>query len=231
MPAAAAFPPPSSTVGHPPPPPFNAAPQSASDVVLKNYDPPPNVAPPPKASAATNFRLGSGTLGQRVHHGGLEGGSGGLSHAPPPAKVFPPLAPLPASQSVGAGLSAAGTTAPFDSGLFNVNNSSSVPTTPMAPAVAPPSAGYVPPAMAPPPVASATAPEVAGPGAAPTQTYVPVSHHWFYCKQVENKKLWQPFTWVDSMGLEEAFNEVACEEEDEDLGPLIVSTDGKTGGN
>ena len=99
----------------------------------------------------------------------------------------------------------------------------------MDPAAAPPSAGYVPPAMAPPPTA---AEQLAGPtaagGVAPTQAYVPVSHHWFYCKQVENKKLWHPFTWVDSMGLEEAFNEVACEEEDEDLGPLIVSTDGKT---
>jgi len=176
-------------------------------------------------------------MGQRVHHGGLAGGGAGggpPSQTPSPAQFFPPLVPFPTSQSAGADLSAAGAAppAPFDSGLFNTNSSSSVPATPMAPASAPPSAGYVPPAMAPPP--SAAAPDMlAGaamgtPGAATTttQTYVPVSHHWFYCKQVESKKLWQPFTWVDSMGLEEAFNEVACEEEDEDLGPLIVSTDG-----
>lgn len=228
VPSSVAFPPPPppfSSVQPPPPPQFNTTPQSANDVILKNYDPPPNVAPPPKAAASTSFRLGQGTLGQRVHHGALSAGggegSGAPSQSPSPAQFFaPPLVPFPTSQSVHTDLASSSHPAAL-SGPF------SMPTTPMAPSAAPPSAGYAPPEMLPPPTNASRmplAPPTSGP--APAQAYVPVAHHWFYCKQVENKKLWQPFTWVDSMGLEEAFNEVAAEEEDEDLGPLIVSTDG-----
>lgn len=35
--------------------------------------------------------------------------------------------------------------------------------------------------------------------------YRPVYHHWFFRKEVETKVLWQPFSMVDSLALEEAF--------------------------
>lgn len=35
--------------------------------------------------------------------------------------------------------------------------------------------------------------------------YHPVQHHWCYSKQVENKEIWFPFTLMDSIRLEEAF--------------------------
>jgi len=36
--------------------------------------------------------------------------------------------------------------------------------------------------------------------------YEPVQHHWFYCKQVESKMVWLPFSILDSIRLEETFN-------------------------
>ncbi|KAJ8984492.1 hypothetical protein NQ317_006152 [Molorchus minor] len=38
-----------------------------------------------------------------------------------------------------------------------------------------------------------------------TQVYRPVYHHWFYQKEVESKKHWQPFSMIDSLALEQAF--------------------------
>jgi len=36
--------------------------------------------------------------------------------------------------------------------------------------------------------------------------YEPVQPHWFYCKQVESKIVWLPFSILDSVRLEETFN-------------------------
>uniref|UniRef100_A0A8C1W593 SEC23 interacting protein n=1 Tax=Cyprinus carpio TaxID=7962 RepID=A0A8C1W593_CYPCA len=36
--------------------------------------------------------------------------------------------------------------------------------------------------------------------------YEPVQPHWFYCKQVESKMVWLPFSVLDSIRLEETFN-------------------------
>lgn len=36
--------------------------------------------------------------------------------------------------------------------------------------------------------------------------YEPVQHHWFYCKQVESKSVWLPFSIIDSLQLEETYN-------------------------
>lgn len=36
--------------------------------------------------------------------------------------------------------------------------------------------------------------------------YEPVQPHWFYCKQVESRKVWLPFSILDSLQLEETFN-------------------------
>nr|CAD7198841.1 unnamed protein product [Timema douglasi] len=50
--------------------------------------------------------------------------------------------------------------------------------------------------------------------------YREVYHHWFFKKEVEGKVLWQPFSMVDSLALEEAFTST-------DISPeMIVPTDG-----
>ncbi|XP_048060870.1 SEC23-interacting protein [Megalobrama amblycephala] len=51
--------------------------------------------------------------------------------------------------------------------------------------------------------------------------YEPIQHHWFYCKQVESKMVWLPFSILDSIRLEETFNSVQPDPEN-----VIVCTDG-----
>ncbi|KAL2083637.1 hypothetical protein ACEWY4_021410 [Coilia grayii] len=76
-----------------------------------------------------------------------------------------------------------------------------------------------------PPVA---APSMAGPLVPATpmmpynyNVYEAVQPHWFYCKQVEAKKVWLPFSILDSLRLEEIFNSVQPDPEN-----VIVCTDG-----
>ncbi|TRZ04002.1 hypothetical protein DNTS_001157 [Danionella cerebrum] len=51
--------------------------------------------------------------------------------------------------------------------------------------------------------------------------YEPVQPHWFYCKQVEAKVVWLPFSILDSIHLEETYNSVQPDPEN-----VIVCTDG-----
>ncbi|NXU79812.1 S23IP protein, partial [Oreotrochilus melanogaster] len=51
--------------------------------------------------------------------------------------------------------------------------------------------------------------------------YEPVQPHWFYCKEVEDKQLWMPFSILDSAKLEEIFNSVQPDPEN-----VVLSTDG-----
>ncbi|KAL4640935.1 SEC23-interacting protein [Arapaima gigas] len=51
--------------------------------------------------------------------------------------------------------------------------------------------------------------------------YEPVHPHWFYCKQVESKNIWMPFSILDSIQLEDTFNSVQPDPEN-----VVVSTDG-----
>ncbi|XP_042314626.1 SEC23-interacting protein isoform X2 [Sceloporus undulatus] len=51
--------------------------------------------------------------------------------------------------------------------------------------------------------------------------YEPVQPHWFYCKEVENKELWMPFSLLDSAALEEVYNSVQPDPEN-----VVLSTDG-----
>ncbi|XP_062988801.1 SEC23-interacting protein isoform X2 [Elgaria multicarinata webbii] len=51
--------------------------------------------------------------------------------------------------------------------------------------------------------------------------YEPVQPHWFYCKEVENKELWMPFSVLDSTTLEEVYNSVQPDPEN-----VVLSTDG-----
>nr|KAF6458710.1 SEC23 interacting protein [Rousettus aegyptiacus] len=51
--------------------------------------------------------------------------------------------------------------------------------------------------------------------------YEPVQPHWFYCKEVEYKQLWMPFSMLDSLNLEEVYNSVQPDPES-----VILGTDG-----
>ncbi|XP_059586058.1 SEC23-interacting protein isoform X2 [Alligator mississippiensis] len=51
--------------------------------------------------------------------------------------------------------------------------------------------------------------------------YEPVQPHWFYCREVENKQIWMPFSVLDSVKLEEVYNSVQPDPES-----VILSTDG-----
>ncbi|XP_017364570.1 SEC23-interacting protein isoform X2 [Cebus imitator] len=51
--------------------------------------------------------------------------------------------------------------------------------------------------------------------------YEPVQPHWFYCKVVESKQLWMPFSVFDSLNLEEIYNSVQPDPES-----VVLGTDG-----
>ncbi|XP_068424671.1 SEC23-interacting protein [Clinocottus analis] len=51
--------------------------------------------------------------------------------------------------------------------------------------------------------------------------YESVQPHWFYCKQVESKSVWLPFSIIDSLQLEETYNSVQPDPEN-----VIIRTDG-----
>uniref|UniRef100_A0A8D2PWE4 SEC23-interacting protein n=1 Tax=Zosterops lateralis melanops TaxID=1220523 RepID=A0A8D2PWE4_ZOSLA len=51
--------------------------------------------------------------------------------------------------------------------------------------------------------------------------YEPVQPHWFYCKEVEDKQIWMPFSILDSAKLEEIYNSVQPDPES-----VVLSTDG-----
>ncbi|XP_017320014.1 SEC23-interacting protein isoform X2 [Ictalurus punctatus] len=90
---------------------------------------------------------------------------------------------------------------------------------------APPNFTQPPPAQVPPPPSG---PIMAGP-VVPSNpmmqysynVYEPVQPHWFFCKQVESRNVWLPFSILDSIQLEETFNSVQPDPEN-----VIVSTDG-----
>uniref|UniRef100_A0A2K6TU19 SEC23-interacting protein n=1 Tax=Saimiri boliviensis boliviensis TaxID=39432 RepID=A0A2K6TU19_SAIBB len=51
--------------------------------------------------------------------------------------------------------------------------------------------------------------------------YEPVQPHWFYCKEVEYRQLWMPFSVFDSLNLEEIYNSVQPDPES-----VVLGTDG-----
>ncbi|XP_053440512.1 SEC23-interacting protein isoform X3 [Nycticebus coucang] len=51
--------------------------------------------------------------------------------------------------------------------------------------------------------------------------YEPIQPHWFYCKEVEYKQLWMPFSVFDSLNLEEIYNSVQPDPEN-----VVLGTDG-----
>ncbi|XP_041065652.1 SEC23-interacting protein [Carcharodon carcharias] len=55
----------------------------------------------------------------------------------------------------------------------------------------------------------------------PFNFYESVRPHWFYCKLVEDKPIWMPFSFLDTVKLEEVYNSIQPDPEN-----VIVSTDG-----
>ncbi|XP_043912008.1 SEC23-interacting protein [Protopterus annectens] len=72
-----------------------------------------------------------------------------------------------------------------------------------------------------PPVSRPAGPLVQAVPTFPLNFYEAVQPHWFYCKQVESKVIWMPFSALDSVKLEETFNSVQPDPEN-----VVVSTDG-----
>jgi hypothetical protein len=48
-------------------------------------------------------------------------------------------------------------------------------------------------------------PSAAGPKGLANTLYLPVQFHWFYCRNVELRQIWQPFSKMDSDNLEAAY--------------------------
>lgn len=97
-----------------------------------------------------------------------------------------------------------------------------MPPGPLPPTISPPGqAGLSPPAQQQ-PLARPVGPSVQGqpPFIFPNQ-YEPVQPHWFYCKEVECKQLWMPFSVFDSLNLEEVYNSVQPDPES-----VVLGTDG-----
>ncbi|XP_053548631.1 SEC23-interacting protein isoform X2 [Bombina bombina] len=89
----------------------------------------------------------------------------------------------------------------------------------------PPPPKAAPPLLPTPPVAQSF-PRPAGALVPPPPTfmqnlYEPVQPHWFYCKQVEGREIWLPFSVYDSVNLERVYNSVQPDPES-----VVVSTDG-----
>ncbi|EPY74700.1 hypothetical protein CB1_001907019 [Camelus ferus] len=96
----------------------------------------------------------------------------------------------------------------------------------MPPGSLPPVPPPVQPGLSPPIQQQAPAKPVGPPVQAPPpfllqNQYEPVQPHWFYCKEVENKQLWMPFSVFDSLNLEEIYNSVQPDPES-----VVLGTDG-----
>ncbi|KAM6183145.1 SEC23-interacting protein [Erethizon dorsatum] len=71
-------------------------------------------------------------------------------------------------------------------------------------------------------LAKPAVPSVQGPPPFVLQNqYEPVQPHWFYCKEVEYKQVWMPFSVLDSSNLEEVYNSVQPDPES-----VVLGTDG-----
>ncbi|XP_077991944.1 triacylglycerol hydrolase DDHD2-like isoform X2 [Glandiceps talaboti] len=99
-------------------------------------------------------------------------------------------------------------------------------TTPAAP---PPTTGFAPrpqfdPSKPPPTSADLQTMQAASPSTGvegPQMLYQPVQAHWFYCREIEQRFVWTPFTMLDSLKLEETRTTVQQDPEE-----CIVQTDG-----
>lgn len=129
---------------------------------------------------------------------------------PPPnlqASFSQPLIPVPVQ--------------PSNFQLFSASSHSILPNTPVMNAI--PANEFSKKSRMTPTSSSESVPTVGnGNGVNPiiNQVYRPVYHHWFFQKEIEGKKIWQPFSMVDSLALEQGFTS-------NDLDPeKVIATDG-----
>nr|XP_033796547.1 SEC23-interacting protein isoform X2 [Geotrypetes seraphini] len=77
------------------------------------------------------------------------------------------------------------------------------------------------PPLLPPPGSQPAGPLVQAPPYFIQNQYEPLQPHWFYCRHVECKQIWMPFSVLDSESLERLFNSVQPDPE-----TVVLSTDG-----
>ncbi|XP_023281544.1 SEC23-interacting protein isoform X2 [Seriola lalandi dorsalis] len=205
-----------------PPPALSAAPTTSGPVSVPSSV---SMAPPPPAGSQMN--PAPPAFGSAVYQSPMG------RHTPPPTTMTPPPPQMqpqshnpyrhtPTSSRASPYIPAPEILPPMHTPQQNPYSLSSPPQTfPLSgPTFTKPPPTQI---QAPPPtVATAGAIVPAGPMMPYNyNVYEPVQPHWFYCKQVESKSIWLPFSIIDSLQLEETYNSVQPDPEN-----VIVRTDG-----
>lgn len=110
---------------------------------------------------------------------------------------------------------------PHSSSASNLDQTSFNQTNiiPPPPSNAPPVAGFIPSSSS---SVNSTLPKSSiVPPTGSLVKYIPVTYHWFFCKNKELRQVWEPFSFVDSINLEENFRT-----DDASETQRLVSTDG-----
>ncbi|XP_008299243.1 SEC23-interacting protein isoform X2 [Stegastes partitus] len=205
-----------------PPAPLSAAPTTTGPVSV-----PSSLTMAPAAPPASQMNPATSVFGSTVYQSPMG------RHTPPPTTMTPPPPQMqpqshnpyrhtPTSSRASPYIPAPEILPPTHTPQQNPYSLSSPPQTfPMSgPTFTKPPPTYM--QGPPPPASTAGAVVPAGPMMPYNyNVYEVVQPHWFYCKQVESKSVWLPFSIIDSLQLEETYNSVQPDPEN-----VIVRTDG-----
>ncbi|XP_059215534.1 SEC23-interacting protein [Centropristis striata] len=206
-----------------PPPALSAAPTQPGPVSVPSCV---SMAPPPHPGAQMS-PVAPQAYGSSVYQSPMG------RHTPPPTTMTPPPPQMqhqshnpyrhtPISSRASPYIPAPEVLPPTHSPQQNPYALSSAPQT--FPMPGPPFTKPPPTQMPSPPPAATTAGAIvpAGPMMQYNyNVYEPVQPHWFYCKLVESKSVWLPFSIIDSLQLEETYNSVQPDPEN-----VVIRTDG-----
>ncbi|XP_054655230.1 SEC23-interacting protein isoform X1 [Dunckerocampus dactyliophorus] len=215
---------PFASIGQPPCPPPSLA-GATMTTVAASVPSSVNMAPPPPPCSQLNSA--PPVFGSTVYQSPMG------CHTPPPGTMTPPPAQVQqhshnpyrhtaTSSKASPYIPAPEVLPPSQASQHNPYSVSSGPQTfpPSGPAFSKPPPTHL---QAPPPPANPSGAVV--PAGLSVQynynVYEPVQPHWFYCKLVELKSVWLPFSIIDSLQLEETYNSVQPDPEN-----VIVRTDG-----
>uniref|UniRef100_A0A3Q2VGL4 SEC23 interacting protein n=1 Tax=Haplochromis burtoni TaxID=8153 RepID=A0A3Q2VGL4_HAPBU len=202
---------PFASIGHSPcpPPVLSAAPTTTGHVSVPSSV---SMVPPQPPPASSQMNPSPSMFGSAVYQSPMG------RHTPPPTTMTPPPPQMqPQSHN------------PYRHTPTSSRASPYIPAPEiMPPTHTPQQNPYLPPPtqiQSPPPPLPATTAGAVVP-AVPMMpynynVYEPVQPHWFYCKQVESKSVWLPFSIFDSLQLEETYNSVQPDPES-----VIIRTDG-----
>ncbi|KAG7229944.1 hypothetical protein INR49_009664 [Caranx melampygus] len=205
-----------------PPPALSAAPTTAGPVSV-----PSSISMAPPAPAGTQMNPTPPAFGSAVYQSPMG------RHTPPPTSMTPPPPQMqpqshnpyrhtPTSSRASPYIPAPEILPPTHTPQQNPYSLSSPPQTfPLSgPTFTKPPPTQI---QAPPPAATTAGAVIPAGPMMPYNynVYEPVQPHWFYCKQVESKSVWLPFSIIDSLQLEETYNSVQPDPEN-----VIVRTDG-----